>query len=187
MSGTLKYTVFKTAMGWVGILASEKGVLGTTLPQPTPGEATTALGPAVKLAGKDDGALEDLASRVKGYFDGRQVDFHDVLDMGRYKPFQRRVWEATRRIPRGETRSYLWLAKHVRRARAARAVGQALGKNPFPIIVPCHRVIASDGGLCGFGGGLEMKRRLLEMESGKKPAHGEPPGRPYKRGPVAGG
>ena len=78
--------------------------------------------------------------------------------------FRRLVWEATRLIPYGETRSYGWVAKQIGKPHAARAVGQALGKNPFLIIVPCHRVIAGDGTLGGFGGGLEMKQTLLEME-----------------------
>ena len=67
-------------------------------------------------------------------------------------------------IPRGETRSYAWIAKKIGKPRAARAVGAACGANPVPIIVPCHRVIASDGSLGGFGGGLPLKRRLLKLE-----------------------
>jgi len=78
------------------------------------------------------------------------------------------VWQATRLIPYGETRSYLWVAVQIGKPGAARAVGQALGRNPLPVIVPCHRVIAADGGLGGFTGGLEMKRRLLELETTAK-------------------
>ena len=71
----------------------------------------------------------------------------------------------TRLIPYGETRSYLWVAKQIGRPGAVRVVGQALGRNPLAIIVPCHRVIASDGGFGGFGGGVEMKRHLLWLEA----------------------
>jgi len=78
------------------------------------------------------------------------------------------VWQATRLIPYGETRSYLWVAVQIGKPGAARAVGQALGRNPLPVIIPCHRVIASDGGLGGFTGGLVMKRRLLELETSAK-------------------
>ncbi|GAI87660.1 unnamed protein product, partial [marine sediment metagenome] len=74
-------------------------------------------------------------------------------------------WEETRLIPYGETRSYAWVAKQVGKPKAARAVGQAMGSNPLPIIIPCHRVITSNGKLGGFGGGLEMKRQLLSLEA----------------------
>jgi len=74
------------------------------------------------------------------------------------------VWEVARAIPRGETRTYGQIARQVGSPRAARAVGQAMANNPWPVIVPCHRVLGSDGRLTGFGGGLEMKRRMLEME-----------------------
>jgi O-6-methylguanine DNA methyltransferase len=74
------------------------------------------------------------------------------------------VWQATRIIPCGETRSYGWVAELIWKPKATRAVGQALAANPMPIVVPCHRVIGSDGSLTGFTGGLKMKRRLLEIE-----------------------
>ncbi len=83
-----------------------------------------------------------------------------------YPPFYRAVWKATARIPKGEVRTYGWIAKHIRRPGAARAVGQALAKNPFAPTVPCHRVIGSGGRLTGFSapGGIKAKRRLLEAE-----------------------
>ncbi len=80
-------------------------------------------------------------------------------------PFQREVWRAIRTIPWGHTKSYAWLARAVKRPRAYRAVAQACGANPVPIIVPCHRVIASDGGIGGFSGGIARKRRLLALET----------------------
>jgi methylated-DNA-[protein]-cysteine S-methyltransferase len=74
------------------------------------------------------------------------------------------VWEKARLIPYGETRSYMWLARQIGKPQAARAVGQALGRNPLPVIVPCHRVIASDGSPGGFTGGLHRKKMLLKLE-----------------------
>jgi len=103
--------------------------------------------------------------RLKVYFSGGKVSFPDELDLSGATSFQREVCEITRLIPYGETRTYLWVAEQIKRPRAARAVGQALGRNPLPIIVPCHRVIASDGGLGGFGGGVEMKSHLLRLEA----------------------
>ena len=80
--------------------------------------------------------------------------------------FQRAVWQATARIPYGATATYGQIAALINRDRSARAVGQALGQNPLPIIIPCHRVVGSAGRLGGFGGGIEMKRLLLRLENG---------------------
>lgn len=103
--------------------------------------------------------------RLKAYLSGHRTTFPDKLDLSQATHFQHEVWEKTRLIPYGETRSYAWVAEQIKKPRAMRAVGQALGKNPIPIIVPCHRVVASDGKLGGFGGGVEMKRHLLSLES----------------------
>lgn len=152
-------------MGWVGILASAKGLLATALPQPSAQEAQQRLGKSVNQATRSPRLFTDLVERLKVYFSGKKVGFPDELDLSGATPFQREVWEITRLIPYGETRTYLWVAEQIKRPRAPRAVGQALRRNPFPIIVPCHRVVASDGGLGGFGGGVEMKRYLLRLEA----------------------
>ena len=164
MTESLVYAVFSTPLGWIAAMASAKGLVAATLPQRSEEHALMALGQSVENVRQDNGAFEDLAARLKAYFEGRRVDFADKLDLSAGTSFQQRVWEATRRVPYGETRSYLWIAKQIKRPRAARAVGQALGANPLPIIVPCHRVIATDGGLGGFGGGLGVKRMLLRLE-----------------------
>lgn len=160
----LEYTTLNTVMGWVGILASAKGLTATTLPQTSEGEAWRLLGTGVNQAVRSPARFADLSERLKAYFSGEQTSFPDELDLSGASPFQARVWQATRLIPYGETRSYLQIAIRLRRRRAARAVGHALSKNPLPIIIPCHRVIASNGGLGGFSGGLEMKRQLLRLE-----------------------
>jgi len=152
-------------MGWVGILASAKGLLGTTLPQRSAQEACQRLGHGVNQATWSPHLFDDLVERFKAYFSGQRAAFPDQLDLSAATAFQRQVWEAARLIPYGETRSYLWVAEQIRRPGAARAVGQAMGRNPLAIIVPCHRVIASDGRLGGFGWGLDMKQRLLELEA----------------------
>lgn len=167
--GELEYVTFRTGMGWVGILASAKGLLAATLPQPSDEEARQMLGADVSQAVWCPRKLADLAERLKAYFGGGKVDFPDELDLSMSTPFQHQVWQQTRLIPYGETRSYLWVAERIGKPGAARAVGQALGRNPLLVIIPCHRVVASSGGLGGFGGGLEMKRRLLEMERIKIP------------------
>ena len=163
--GELNYIIFNTDMGWVGILGSTKGLLGTTLPQPSAQEARQLLGAGVNYATRSPHRFEDLIERLRTYFGGHQVAFPDELDLSGATPFQRQVWGVTRLIPYGKTRSYLWVAEQIKRPGAARAVGQALSRNPLPIIVPCHRVLNSDGRLGGFSGGVEMKRRLLFLEA----------------------
>ena len=156
----------KTAMGWLGIAWSERGLAEVSLPQPTMAAALGKLpaGGDPALPPPDDLDLITLADRLARYFDGETVDFDEQLDPAIGTPFQRRVWSICRAIPRGETRAYGQLAQEAGSPRAARAVGQAMARNPWPVIVPCHRVVGSDQRLTGYGGGLEMKRRLLVME-----------------------
>ena len=161
----LKYTIFETDRGWVGILASSEGLLGTTLPQSSTREACQLLGDRLNQATSSALQFVDLVERLKVYFSGHQATFPDKLDFSGATPFQRQVWQITRLIPYGETKTYRWIAGQLNRPEAARAVGQALGRNPLPVIVPCHRVIASNGKLGGFNGGLEMKRYLLSLEA----------------------
>lgn len=102
-------------------------------------------------------------AQILEYLEGKRTAFDLPLDL-RGTAFQRKVWNALLDIPYGETRSYAGLARAVGRPKAVRAVGSANGANPVALIVPCHRVIASDGKLGGYGGGLELKARLLAME-----------------------
>ncbi len=101
--------------------------------------------------------------QLRGYFDGSLTDFDLPLDL-EGTPFQKRVWSELVKIPYGRTRSYREIACAIGAPSAIRAVGAANGANPAPIVVPCHRVIGSSGKLVGYGGGLELKRRLLELE-----------------------
>jgi methylated-DNA-[protein]-cysteine S-methyltransferase len=106
-----------------------------------------------------------LADKLRSYFDGEPVGFDEPLDPAIGTGFQRQVWAITRSIPRGQTLAYGEIARRAGSgAGAARAVGQAMAHNPWPPIVPCHRVVGSAGQLTGFGGGLDLKRRMLEME-----------------------
>ncbi len=107
-----------------------------------------------------------LANQLDSYFAGKLLQFDVSLDL-RGTPFQLRVWEVLCSIPYGETRSYQQVAEAVGRPSAARAVGGAVGSNPVSIVVPCHRVIGSDGGLRGYGGGLHRKKALLNLEAGR--------------------
>jgi len=158
------YVIFNTAAGWVGLLGSAAGLKRTTLPQASREKAIAALGVDAAKAILSQVFFKDLVIRFKDYFTGQRVVFLNKLDLQGATDFQRKVWEAIKQIPYGQTRSYEWVARQVGKPGAARAVGQALGKNPLPVVVPCHRVITCDGKSGGFGGGLAMKKRLLALE-----------------------
>jgi methylated-DNA-[protein]-cysteine S-methyltransferase len=108
--------------------------------------------------------IEAVKQQLMAYFQGIPTDFTDLLLDPLGTPFQRRVWEELRRIPQGQTISYKELAERVGKPKASRAVGQANGRNPIPLIIPCHRVIAADGTLGGYSSGLDRKRWLLRHE-----------------------
>jgi O-6-methylguanine DNA methyltransferase len=120
---------------------------------------------------EDAAANRRAAEQVLEYLEGRRTAFDLPLDL-RGTEFQLRVWAALRGIPYGETRSYQEVARALQRPRAVRAVGSANGANPLPLVIPCHRVVASDGKLGGYGGGLALKAKLLAMERAQHPAQG---------------
>lgn len=165
MAEQLAYIIFDTKMGWVGISGSRRGIRRTTLPQSSAQDARRLLGEPANCTDPSLNLFASLIERFQAYFNGARVDFSDKPDLSAATPFQRQVWAIVRRILYGDTRSYKWVAEQMEKSGASRAVGQALGRNPLPIIVPCHRVVNTDGRLGGFGGGLEMKRRLLHLEA----------------------
>ena len=114
---------------------------------------------------RDDARFEPVVRQLHEYFAGERTRFELPLRMAGGE-FQRRVWAELERIPYGETASYGEIARRLGAPTASRAVGAANGRNPIAIIVPCHRVIGADGSLTGFGGGLECKRALLDLEAG---------------------
>jgi methylated-DNA-[protein]-cysteine S-methyltransferase len=111
----------------------------------------------------DDALLRRAADQLHAYFAGETPVFDVPLDL-QGTPFQRSVWQALLAIPGGETRSYGEIAQALGSASAVRAVGGAVGRNPVSVIVPCHRVVGSDGSLTGYAGGVDRKRALLELE-----------------------
>ena len=111
----------------------------------------------------DESAFPEAVHQLDAYFRGELREFDLAIDP-RGTPFQKAVWSALREIPYGRTRSYGDLARHIGKPTAFRAVGAANGRNPIPIIIPCHRVVGSDGSLTGFGGGIDVKHRLLALE-----------------------
>jgi methylated-DNA-[protein]-cysteine S-methyltransferase len=116
--------------------------------------------------GRFPDVLERARHQLARYFDGTLTSF-DLPLAPEGTPFQQAVWQALLDIPYGETTNYAALAARIDRPNAVRAVGAANGQNPIPIVIPCHRVIGKNGSLVGFGGGLETKRRLLDLEQGR--------------------
>lgn len=162
----LNFALFTTRPGWMGIIASTEGIRKIILPQISRDNVLRQISTEYDLnnIGNSSSSFGDLVQRLQLYMDGSLIDFPDKLDLSRATTFQNAVWEITRTIPYGETESYSWIANRLGIA-GARAVGQALKRNPVPILIPCHRVIRNDESLGGFRGGIEFKRYLLEMES----------------------
>ncbi|MBI5739096.1 MAG: methylated-DNA--[protein]-cysteine S-methyltransferase [Nitrospirae bacterium] len=113
---------------------------------------------------KKGSAPESFIRELSAYFNGENSSFTQQIRFLAGTDFEKKVWSALNKIPFGETRSYKWLAGKIGKPAAARAVGGALSKNPIPIVIPCHRVIESDGSLGGYSSGVNVKKRLLEME-----------------------
>ncbi len=159
-------TSFRTRLGWVALLADDRVLLGTTLPRPTRRAAIAELQAEYDCHCQpgQNSLTRKTRQMLTRYFQGRPVRFDRLPIETRGTVFQERVWRLTSAIPYGSTRTYLSLARAAGRPYAARAVGQCMARNPLPIIIPCHRVVGSRGDLRGFGGGMPMKRTLLEME-----------------------
>lgn len=148
---------FDTDLGSFHVVADHAHVTGIVLPNGTP----------IPTRDSDDAATNAVADKateqLRAYLAGALEAFDLPLDpVG--TTFQRQVWFALAEIPYGATESYLWLAERVGRPTATRAVGATNGRNPIPIVLPCHRVIGSNGSLTGYGGGLPLKRALLDLE-----------------------
>ncbi|GAB3294859.1 methylated-DNA--[protein]-cysteine S-methyltransferase [Epidermidibacterium keratini] len=160
MSTTIarSHEVIDSPIGPLTVVASDAGVCGLYMQEHRWPVSEQQAGRRVA------GAAGVAADQLAAYFAGELTDFDVPLDL-HGTDFQLRVWNALRQIPYGHTRSYLQQSQVIGDVRAIRAVGTANGRNPVSIIVPCHRVVGSDGSLTGYGGGVERKRFLLDLES----------------------
>jgi methylated-DNA-[protein]-cysteine S-methyltransferase len=138
-----------------GVVASEAGIRAIEL---------NAVAELPGCECESNPLLRQAVEQLRAYFGGELRDFELTLDM-QGTEFQRRVWVELCNIPYGETRSYSFVANTIGAPKAVRAVGAANGRNPIPIVVPCHRVIGAGGSLVGYGGGLPLKRFLLDLEA----------------------
>ncbi len=160
--------LFDTALGRCGIAWTDTGIVGVQLPEPVGAERARLLQrfPDAVESSPPPG-VQRAAAGIAALLSGESPDLDSItLDMSAVAEFDRWVLEATRRIPRGTTRTYGEIAAQIGDPAAARAVGQALGRNPFPVIVPCHRVLAAAGRPGGFSanGGVATKLRMLAIE-----------------------
>ena len=163
-----RFGMRKTEQGWIGAAFSGRGPVCALLPRKSktgaPARLRERIAPATLTQGPLKSSEDDFLEEYAAYFTGKIKRFSRKPDMILGSVFDQTVWKAAMSIPYGETRSYQWTAERAGRPGAARAVGGALGRNPLPIIVPCHRVIRSSGELGGFGSGIKWKRFLLELE-----------------------
>ena len=165
----MRYSTFKTVFGWMGVVGSEKGLKRVILPYRGRPEVKKIIFQEFPGVKEDTIFFKSLTEILVKYFEGGKITQCFALDESGNTEFLVKVWKATQSIPRGEVRSYKWLSTQIKTPRSFRAVGNALGKNPFPIIVPCHRVVRSDGALGGFSApaGILLKQRLLQLEGMK--------------------
>ncbi len=160
------FSIFTTPWGQVAAVWSAAGLWAMSFPRASAAEALAAL--KTDTAGVGEGYPEwaaGLDGELKRYFAGERLDFTVPVDWGGYTPFQAAVLRHTAAIPYGVVEGYGQVARAIGHPRAARAVGGALHINRTPVVVPCHRVIGADGSLVGFGGGLDRKKALLDLES----------------------
>ena len=156
----LHYEIYDTEIGKILIAQDEDAIANLCTPDSfNPGEATRG----------ETALLRQAAQALYTYLAGDRDAFAGLPLNPKGTPFQKKVWQALLEIPYGQTISYKQLAQAIDNPKAVRAVGAANGKNPIFVIIPCHRVVGADGSLTGFAYGLELKRRLLEIESGVVP------------------
>jgi methylated-DNA-[protein]-cysteine S-methyltransferase len=170
MDRTIYYRHIPSPIGTLLLTSSGEALTGLSMIE---FEKAAAPQPGVRWI-EDDAVFREICRQLDAYFDGVSRGFDLALDLAG-TAFQRRVWHELCKIPYGSTISYAELARRIGQPSASRAVGAANGQNPIAIIVPCHRVIASGGGLGGYGGGLDRKRWLLEHEATALARHPELP------------
>jgi O-6-methylguanine DNA methyltransferase len=170
MLETLQSATVESSVGPLFLAVSVRGLVALEFDQRLPGQQTIRPNPrdlrvepnGIRFSESEE-AVQPFVRELHEYFQGKRRDFSFPLDL-RGTEFQVACWRALLAIPYGETRTYADIARSVGRPQGFRAVGMANNRNPIAIVVPCHRVIASDGTLCGYGGGLDIKRKLLELE-----------------------
>ncbi len=154
--------IYETRLGSFLIAEDNQGITDIALIRGEDREAMSG-----KLNFAETELLKEAAAQLSEYLEGTRKDFTlHLTPQG--TPFQQKVWEALRRIPYGETRSYKQIAEEIGNGKASRAVGMANHHNPIMCVIPCHRVIGANGSMVGYAGGVEIKKQLLQLENGKE-------------------
>jgi len=168
MTKDITYTIFRTNWGYFGLMGTSEAIIRTFLPVSSPSKAEKMLLAHRPEARYDSGLFSGLQERIRAYFRGECADFVSVpVDLGDFSAFTGKVLSACGRIGYGQTASYAQLAQLAHAPKAVRAAGSVMAKNPIPLIIPCHRVIRSDGSIGNFSaqGGQNLKKRLLDLEA----------------------
>lgn len=165
-SGERRAMVFQSPWGWMGISETDKGIDRIALPK----QSKRAVEASLREESPEPFVIEPTSGLISAqeqlmeYLEGKRQAFDLPLDLSSGTAFQRKVWRTLLLVPYAKLRSYQWVAARVGGPQYARAVGNAVGANPLPIVVPCHRIVAQDATLGGFSGGLPTKRKLLTLE-----------------------
>jgi methylated-DNA-[protein]-cysteine S-methyltransferase len=158
------FSIFETSIGKMGLVASKAGLHRIVLPKKNTDIPKILRSHYIELE-RDEDFFKYVKKRLADYLSGSEDSFLDVkLDLKGVTPFELRVYDVAMSIPRGEVRSYSYIAKILGGPKKTRAVGKALANNRIPIVIPCHRVIEKDGNLGGFNAGVDLKRFLLKLE-----------------------
>ena len=163
-TNVVHYTSMRTPVGRLYVAATEAGLVRVAFDQIEASFVTDLRRQLKRDVIQSADRMAGVVAQLEAYFAGERPAFDVPIDLGQVAPFQRSVLMAARRIPAGQLVSYGEIARRIGRPKASRAVGQALGHNPVPIVIPCHRIVPSGGGLGGYVGGLDIKRKLLKME-----------------------
>ena len=160
------YIIFQVKPGWMGLVGNEKGVERIYLPGLTKEDLQKRIRQEFPESEEGGGFLDGAKRELVEYFEGKRDRFEMPLDLSRATPFQKKAYKVMSTIPFGEVRTYRWLAEKTGNPKAVRAAGSANAHNRWPVVIPCHRIVGSDGRLTGFSapGGLDLKAALLKLE-----------------------
>jgi methylated-DNA-[protein]-cysteine S-methyltransferase len=160
----VEYTFFESSIGTISLASRNKKIIALDIHSKNLYEVKKHLSALYPDGHESEQSFKTIKLLLDKYLKGEKVDFDVDIDISGESQFTQKVLRELQKIPYGKVRSYLWIGKRMGHAMAARAVGQAVGRNPIPIIIPCHRVIRKDGSLGGFSLGEEIKKRLLFLE-----------------------